>query len=71
MIDQADGGGRAIPGGSPPQRSEAGRICRNEGCETRLSIYNRLDYCAACILPEPATVPRAPGKRGPRSEPGR
>ncbi len=34
---------RALP---KPNRSwKAGRVCAEEGCGTRLSIYNRSKYC--------------------------
>lgn len=26
----------------------AGRICAGEGCQTRLSVYNRDSYCSVC-----------------------
>ncbi|MDH4169041.1 MAG: hypothetical protein OEW42_05565 [Acidimicrobiia bacterium] len=39
--------------------SNAGRICGESGCATRLSIYNDLDFCA---LHAPMVVPRMRGK---------
>jgi hypothetical protein len=32
----------------PPNRTyERGRVCATDGCETRLSVYNRSAYCWA------------------------
>jgi hypothetical protein len=34
-----------VAGGRPLPRNEAIRTCATEGCETRLSAYNRDDRC--------------------------
>ncbi len=26
----------------------SGRVCAGEGCQTRLSVYNRDDVCSSC-----------------------
>lgn len=44
----------------PSKRFKAGRVCRESGCGTRLSIYNN---GAFCYQHEPMTVPRVRGKR--------
>ena len=36
---------RALP--RPNRRWSTGRMCAAEGCETRLSMYNRAKYCWA------------------------
>ena len=46
-------GNRAVPGRAPLQ-SELGRVCIREGCDTRLSRYNRRQHCHthwATVLP--------------------
>lgn len=30
----------------PPRRFAAGRLCAEHDCGTRLSIYNKSDYCS-------------------------
>ncbi|MGH2662574.1 MAG: hypothetical protein ACRDH8_07150 [Actinomycetota bacterium] len=37
-----------------------GRVCAHEGCDTRISIYNRLDYCWAHM---PHRFPLVRGER--------
>jgi len=32
--------------GQPPHTYPRGRFCLEEGCDTRLSIYNQSDYCS-------------------------
>jgi hypothetical protein len=39
---------------------KAGRVCREEGCETVLSIYNQGKYC---YQHEPMVTPRTRGKK--------
>lgn len=39
--------------------SLAGRTCLESGCETKLSIYNDLEFCS---LHAPMVVPRMRGK---------
>tara|TARA_Y100000817_G_scaffold138758_1_gene108863 strand:- start:236 stop:451 length:216 start_codon:yes stop_codon:yes gene_type:complete len=35
-----------IKGGIRPSKSfEQGRVCNDESCETKLSIYNKRDHC--------------------------
>lgn len=57
---------RSIPGhpisaGERPSKAFAhGRVCRQSGCDTRLSIYNNGKYCASH---EPMAVPRTRGKK--------
>ena len=54
-------GGTPIAGSDRPSRAfMAGRVCRHEGCETRLSIYNDGEYCYSH---EPMVVPRTRGKK--------
>ncbi len=54
-------GGRPISGNDRPSRSfKAGRICRENGCETILSIYNNGSFCSQH---EPMTVPRTRGRK--------
>lgn len=35
------------------------RVCHEDGCETRLSIYNEYEYCS---LHQPMIIPRMRGK---------
>jgi len=54
-------GGRPISGNDRPSRSfKAGRVCRENGCETILSIYNNGSFCSQH---EPMTVPRTRGRK--------
>ena len=39
--------------------SPTGRVCAEDGCGTRLSVYNELDYCS---LHQPMVIPRMRGK---------
>jgi hypothetical protein len=41
------------------QLADAGRICGEAGCDTRLSVYNDLDFCS---LHQPMIVPRMRGR---------
>ncbi|MDY7105223.1 MAG: hypothetical protein S0880_28895 [Actinomycetota bacterium] len=43
--------------GSTPQYGK-GRVCSEDGCEARLSIYNDGDFCS---LHEPMITPRTRG----------
>lgn len=53
--------GFAFTGTDRPSRSFGkGRTCTEEGCETRLSLYNPGKYC---YLHEPMAVPRTRGKK--------
>ena len=44
----------------PNHRYAEGRVCANEACETRLSVYNRSKYCWAH---EPLRFPVVRGDR--------
>ena len=44
----------------PSKRYKAGRICKHEGCETRLSIYNNGSFC---YQHQPMAVPRTRGRK--------
>jgi hypothetical protein len=60
-MSDASVGAHAIAGADvPSRRFKAGRICRNPGCGTRLSIYNEGSFC---YQHEPMTVPRVRGKK--------
>ncbi len=53
--------GTAFAGSERPSRSFGkGRVCREPGCETRLSMYNSGRYC---YEHEPMVVPRTRGKK--------
>jgi hypothetical protein len=53
--------GTSLSGSDRPSRSfGAGRVCREVGCRTRLSIYNNGKYC---YQHEPMAVPRTRGKK--------
>jgi len=50
-----------LSGSDRPSRSfGAGRVCREPGCATKLSIYNNGKYC---YQHEPMAVPRTRGKK--------
>ena len=52
--------GAAIKGMTRPSRRFAvGRVCAKQGCETKLSQYNKSDYCHAHA---PVRFPRVRGK---------
>jgi hypothetical protein len=42
------------------RRSKKGRVCREDGCETALSVYNDTSWCS---LHAPMIVPRTRGKK--------
>ena len=44
----------------PSVRARPGRICREEECETRLSIYNDGSFCS---VHAPMSAPRTRGKK--------
>lgn len=51
----------AFLGSERPSRSFGkGRVCREPGCDTRLSMYNSGRYC---YEHEPMVVPRTRGKK--------
>lgn len=63
MTDSADVVvGTPFGGGSdrPSKAYQKGRICKEPGCETRLSIYNNGRYC---YPHEPMAVPRTRGRK--------
>ncbi|MDP9453007.1 MAG: hypothetical protein M3P97_06375 [Actinomycetota bacterium] len=41
-------------------RGQPGRICREEGCHTRLSIYNDGPFCS---VHTPMSTPRTRGRK--------
>jgi hypothetical protein len=54
-------GGHTLSGSERPSKSfGADRVCREPGCETKLSRYNNGKYC---YQHEPMTVPRTRGKK--------
>lgn len=58
IVSEALGGIR-LQGGVRPSRSyQGGRVCRQDGCSTKISIYNRRDYCNAHA---PVKFPRVRG----------
>lgn len=44
----------------PAVRARPGRICQDEECETRLSIYNDGSFCS---VHAPMSTPRTRGKK--------
>ena len=48
-----------LAGGRPRRTYEAGRTCASEGCTTRLSSYNKNEYCWSHFqpVPKPARIP--------------
>jgi len=54
--------GTPITGGSerPSRTFGKGRVCRESGCGTRLSIYNKGKFC---YKHEPMAVPRTRGRK--------
>ncbi|HAM03524.1 MAG TPA: hypothetical protein DCQ30_15065 [Acidimicrobiaceae bacterium] len=54
-------GGSAFTGTGRPSRTFArGRVCAEDGCGTRLSIYNEGHYCSQH---EPQAAPRLRGRK--------
>lgn len=52
--------GKRIKGGIRPSRTyEEGRVCAKEGCDTRISRYNRREYC---YTHAPTRFPRLRGR---------
>ena len=60
MSDAVVQGFRITGSDRPSKAYKAGRICREPGCETRLSIYNDGKFCARH---QPLIVPRTRGKK--------
>jgi hypothetical protein len=53
--------GTPISGSERPSRSFGkNRVCKEAGCETRLSIYNKGKFC---YQHEPMAVPRTRGRK--------
>lgn len=42
------------------RRSKNGRVCKEDGCETRLSMYNHGNHCS---LHAPMVTPRTRGRK--------
>ena len=54
-------GGSAFTGTGRPSRTfPRGRVCDEEGCETRLSIYNEGRFCSRH---QPQVTPRMRGRK--------
>jgi hypothetical protein len=54
-------GAKPLSGSDRPSRKfSSGRVCREAGCGTRLSIYNNGKFCS---MHEPMIVPRTRGKK--------
>ncbi len=61
MSERPSLGGNTLSGSERPSRAYAkDRVCREPGCQTRLSIYNNGKYC---FQHEPMAVPRTRGKK--------
>lgn len=61
--ERGDGsiGGSAFSGTGRPSRTfPRGRVCAEDGCETRLSIYNEGRFCCSH---QPQVTPRMRGKK--------
>lgn len=61
--ERGDGsiGGSAFAGTGRPSRTfPRGRVCAEDGCETRLSIYNEGRFCSSH---QPQVTPRMRGKK--------
>lgn len=46
--------------GDRPLQARPGRVCREEECQTKLSIYNDGSYCSVHM---PMVTPRTRGKK--------
>ena len=54
-------GGHMLSGGERPSKAFGeDRVCRQAGCNTKLSMYNNGKYC---FQHEPMAVPRTRGKK--------
>lgn len=60
MSDRSVAGTPFNGGGRPSKAFARNRVCKEPGCETRLSIYNSGKYC---YHHEPLSVPRTRGKK--------
>lgn len=48
-----------LAGGRPRKTYGSGRVCQSEGCTTRISSYNKNEYCWTHFqpVPKPARIP--------------
>jgi hypothetical protein len=60
MEERALSGERVISASTQSRTYAPGRICNEDGCKTRLSIYNESDYCS---LHHRAVTPRTRGRK--------
>lgn len=60
MNGEAPRGGVTTGEEAPVVRARPGRICREEDCQTRLSIYNDGSFCS---VHAPMVTPRTRGKK--------
>jgi hypothetical protein len=60
MDEAGVAGARITSGERSSRRWRKGRVCREEGCETRLSVYNDGAFCS---LHAPMVVPRTRGRK--------
>jgi hypothetical protein len=60
MSDRALAGHPITGSDRPSKNFGENRVCREEGCETRLSRYNNGKFC---YQHEPMSVPRTRGKK--------
>jgi hypothetical protein len=60
MADTTTVKGRRIVGSARPSRTvKAGRVCAEGGCDTKLSQYNRREFCYSHA---PVRFPRVRGR---------
>lgn len=60
MEERALSGERVISASAQSRTYGTGRVCAEDGCSTRLSIYNESDYCS---LHHRAVTPRTRGRK--------
>jgi len=60
MEERALSGERVISASSQSRTYPYGRTCSEDGCRTRLSIYNESEYCS---LHHRAVTPRTRGRK--------
>ena len=60
MEERAVSGDRIIGASVQSRTFPAGRVCAEDDCTTRLSIYNESDYCS---LHHRAVTPRIRGRK--------
>lgn len=56
MTEQQVGRATRLETGRRPKVQERGRVCAEDSCETKLSIYNKSDRCS---LHRPVHYPRS------------